>query len=114
MVQTPLKSATGMRWFHYVLPVALTALVIVGMVLLRAMALPNTAPATASTVVSSSYTAGVRDHHLVIYAEGQTDPALETDIDIRTLPIADQTALQNGIFLESDEALSQLLEDYSS
>ena len=36
-----------------------------------------------------------------------------TAIDVRTLPGADREALERGIPLENEQALTQLLEDYS-
>ena len=52
------------------------------------------------------------DHLELICREGA--PRVISAIDPRTLPPHDQAALAEGIALESDAALEELLQDYSS
>ena len=49
--------------------------------------------------------------HLTISQDGEV--IVTTAIDVRTLPGADREALERGIPLENEQALTQLLEDYS-
>lgn len=69
---------------------------------------------SAQNAISAPYSAGIQDGQLAIYIAGQDTPALITNIAAASLPKSDQEALQNRILLPSDEALAQLLEDYSS
>lgn len=55
--------------------------------------------------------AGTDGVHLTISQGGEV--IVTTAIDVRTLPGADREALRRGIPLESEQALTQLLEDYS-
>lgn len=58
------------------------------------------------------YYATVQNNVLIIQQNGQT--VLRTGIDVRSLPAADQAALQHGISLADETALARLLEDYGS
>ena len=62
---------------------------------------PEAVPAAANALV-----AGTDGVHLTISQDGEA-------IDVRTLPGADREALERGIPLENEQALTQLLEDYS-
>lgn len=73
--------------------------------------LPAVAPANAETV-QAQYTARAVGNQVVIYRTGRSEPAMMTEIDIRTLPDADQEALAEGIALADATALAHLLEDY--
>lgn len=114
MVQYPARERVESRLFRYLLLIALTVLVIAGMALFRAQSLPAAASSARASVSESGYTAGVLDNHIVIYTNGEAEPSLITEIDIRSLPLADQKALRKGIPLSNDEALAHLLEDYGS
>ncbi len=111
----PIASYSGFaaaRRTRRMLAVAITIFLIACMVLARAT-LPARVPAS-SSAPAAAYVAGVLDNRLAIYIAGQDKPALLTDIDVRTLPRADQSALYAGVPVASDEALAHLLEDYSS
>lgn len=74
---------------------------------------PSTAAAANAAVQRPQYCASVSENRVIIRLMGQSDPILVTDIDVRTLPPADQTALSEGILLDGMEAVQQLIEDYS-
>lgn len=95
------------------LPIALTVFIIAVMTLAAGASHAAASPASAPPQ-SGTYVAGVLDNHLAVYVAGENTPALVTEIDVRTLPIADQTALSGGIALADDMALARLLEDYGS
>ncbi|MGE4548596.1 MAG: BofC C-terminal domain-containing protein [Intestinibacillus sp.] len=114
MIQYPARERPESRLFRYLLLIALTVLVIAGMALFRTQSLPAAASPAGASVTATGYTAGVLDNHIVIYTNGQAEPSLVTEIDIRSLPLADQEALRRGISLPDDEALARLLEDYGS
>ena len=63
---------------------------------------PEAVPAATNALVAG--TDGVHQDGEVI---------VTTAIDVRTLPGADREALERGIPLENEQALTQLLEDYS-
>lgn len=67
---------------------------------------PEAVPAAANALV-----AGTDGVHLTISQGGEV--IVTTAIDVRTLPGADREALERGIPLENEQALTQLLEDYS-
>ena len=67
---------------------------------------PEAVPAAANALV-----AGTDGVHLTISQDGEV--IVTTAIDVRTLPGADREALERGIPLENEQALTQLLEDYS-
>ena len=50
---------------------------------------------------------------LAIYRAGARYPMEVTDIEVDSLPLADQEALAEGIDLADEEAIAHLLEDYS-
>ena len=77
---------------------------------LRAWFVPQAVPASAVAV--QPYIAQIEDGLLVISREGEI--VLRTEIDVRTLPSADQEALGHGIILSDAQALARLLEDYGS
>lgn len=116
---TPIASYSGfaaVRRTRRIIAVAVTIFLIACMVFARA-ALPArllSSVSASSTAPATGYVAGVLDNRLAIYIAGQDKPALITDIDIRTLPNADQAALRAGLPIASDEALAHLLEDYGS
>lgn len=51
---------------------------------------------------------------IALWTDTASDPVCVYPYSVASLPQADQTRLNEGIYLESDEALSQLLEDYLS
>ena len=81
----------------------------------------HAAPKTQTTAASVSdessiitYYATVIGNYVVIYKDGDTEPMLTTDIDIRTLPEVDQKLLKQGIILSDEMAINNFLEDYGS
>lgn len=73
------------------------------------------AAASGSTDVSRPrYYAALEGTQVAIYLPGQDAAVLVTEIDMRTLPDADQQALSEGIPLDGMDAVNQLLEDYGS
>lgn len=78
-----------------------------------------TAPKAQTTSVSitqttTKYYATVIGNYVVIYKDGDTEPMITTDIDVRTLPEADKELLNQGIILSDEMAINQFLEDYGS
>lgn len=69
-------------------------------------------PAIQTAGADLPYVAHSEDGRLLISRGGET--LLRTEIDTRTLPAADQTALAQGITLSDAAALARLLEDYGS
>ncbi len=66
------------------------------------------------SVSTPTYYASVVGNYVVIYQDGETEPMITTDIDVRTLPDADQKLLNQGIILSDKTAISRFLEDYGS
>lgn len=62
---------------------------------------------------SAKYAARTLDGRLAIYRAGARYPMEVTDIEVDSLPLADQEALAEGIDLADEEAIAHLLEDYS-
>lgn len=61
-----------------------------------------------------TYYATVVGNYVVIYKDGDTEPMITTDIDVRTLPEFDKKLLNQGIILSDETAINNFLEDYSS
>lgn len=81
----------------------------------------HAAPKTQTTAAPASdessiitYYATVIGNYVVIYKDGDTEPMMTTDIDVRTLPEADKKLLNQGIILSDETAISNFLEDYGS
>ena len=65
-----------------------------------------------SEASAAQYLARTSGSRVVIYRTGRSEPVMVTEIDVRTLPDADQEALAHGIELADATALAHLLEDY--
>lgn len=79
--------------------------------------LPTSAVPRTEAVSASEGKYIVRDYggRLAVYRVNQPDrPVYLLDIYTGALPEADRSALQDGILLQTEEELSQLLEDYGS
>ncbi len=71
-------------------------------------------PVSIAVEAASPFYAKTQDNRMVIFQEGHAAPILVTEIDVRTLPVADQQALAEGIGLADQIAVERLLEDYGS
>lgn len=49
-----------------------------------------------------------------IYRTGEDKPYRVIDVYVSTLPAADQIELRDGIYIQSDEHLQRIIEDYES
>ena len=74
----------------------------------------TTAAPVSEQPTTPTYYATVIGNYVVIYKDGDTEPMLTTDIDIRTLPEVDQKLLKQGIILSDEMAINNFLEDYGS
>ncbi len=77
----------------------------------------DTAPDVSEPTVPSGakYTVTVYQGKLAVYLSEHMDtPQYVTDVEVATLPAADREALASGIPIDSELALTSLLEDYSS
>lgn len=54
------------------------------------------------------------DGFIAIFVPDQIIPCMLTDINVKTLPLADQQMLKSGIIIDGDYGLANFLEDYSS
>lgn len=69
---------------------------------------------------SSGYSAPYRyvlkeyEEKIGVYRQGEETPFRTIDVYVSTLPSVDQTELQNGIYIQSEEKLRSLIEDYES
>ncbi|MGO5028322.1 hypothetical protein [Candidatus Agathobaculum pullicola] len=70
------------------------------------------APAVPASTTDLPYIAQAEQDRLVVSRGGEI--IIRTDIDVRSLPIADRQALENGILLSDAQSLARLLEDYGS
>lgn len=71
------------------------------------------APLSEQSIIPTYY-ATVIGNYVVIYKDGDTEPMITTDIDIRTLPEVDKKLLKQGIILSDETAINNFLEDYGS
>lgn len=69
-------------------------------------------PAANSETPIPLYTVRAVGNQVLIYQTGFEQPVIVTEIDLRSLPDADQAALRKGIVLGDAIALAHLLEDY--
>lgn len=63
-----------------------------------------------------SYSYIIKEYNgkLAVFETGSDVPFRITELDISTLPISDQTILNNGIEVSDSKELSRILEDYCS
>lgn len=52
--------------------------------------------------------------YIALYGKGETEPRQIFPVAVSTLPLADQTALEQGIIVRNQRDLNSLLEDYLS
>lgn len=57
---------------------------------------------------------GISDGYIALWRDGQAQPLRVFPYRAENLPPADQQALKDGIHLDDESALTQLLEDYLS
>lgn len=74
----------------------------------------TTAAPVSNESIIPTYYATVIGNYVVIYKDGDTEPMMTTDIDVRTLPEVDKQLLKQGIILSDETAISNFLEDYGS
>lgn len=67
-----------------------------------------------SVLIACGFILGIQDGCLALWRDGTSDPVQVFPYRAENLPIADQKALQEGIHLDDDSQLAQLLEDYLS
>ena len=60
------------------------------------------------------YTIGVWEGQLAVFQSGEPEPDSVYDVFVATLPAEEQTRLEQGIPVYSEEQLTSLLEDYTS
>lgn len=65
-------------------------------------------------IISEKYYACLVGNYVVIYKDGQTEPYMTTDIDVRSLPETDKKMLIQGIILSDETAINHFLEDYGT
>lgn len=65
-------------------------------------------------VLALAFLLGIRDGYIALWREGSPEPCRVFPYRAESLPKGDQKALRQGIRIESEELLSQLLEDYLS
>lgn len=99
-----------------ILCLTLSAVVFALAALLQTRPAPQAAAQPSVPAASSSpiplYTVRAVGNRVVIYQTGLEQPVIVTEIDLRSLPDADQAALRKGITLADATALAHLLEDY--
>lgn len=79
----------------------------------RSYFLPPSSEETVAVSANTSYFAYSDENGNLVIAKG-SEGILQTGINTRTLPEADQSALAEGIILNDASALAKLLEDYGS
>ncbi len=60
------------------------------------------------------YIARILDGNVAIYVPGSDAPYIVTDINVKTLPSADQESLLEGIIIDENYTLAKFLEDFGS
>jgi len=80
--------------------------------LLLAIRVACARPAVTTDAPAEPYIASSEQGMLVVSRGGES--VIHTEIDVRSLPVADREKLEAGITLPNAEALAHLLEDFSS
>ena len=57
---------------------------------------------------------GISDGYVALWKTGNPNPVEIFPYQAKFLPVADQQALEKGIFIDSTDELNRLLEDYLS
>lgn len=96
---------------------AVTGVVLIVFLLAMNALVPASRDASAASVQPSaaprhSYYICAVDDRVAVYRDGELYRS--TDTLLSSLPKADQTRLKKGIYLDSDEELRRLLQDYCS
>lgn len=106
------QSVTLKRRFLLVLPLAVILAGFSAYGLMHTEA-PAPLPVSAPAEPRAKYAARIVDGRVAIYRADARYPIEVTDIEVTSLPRADQDALAEGIELADEEAIAHLLEDYS-
>ncbi len=91
---------------------ALSAVFAIGTYNSKTDEIPEPVPVSAEKAVDEPFVASAKNGRVVIFRGNEL--IMRTDIDVRTLPQADQLKLENGVTLDDEESLARLLEDYAS
>lgn len=68
----------------------------------------------ANLVLIFGFLLGIRDGYIALWQDGGPEPVRVFPYRAELLPAADQKALAEGIHLDDEKQLAQLLEDYLS
>ncbi len=67
-----------------------------------------------SAAETPGYIVGSAEGKVAVFPPDGGDPVKMTEIELKSLPRADRSALENGIFVENDDELARILEDLGS
>lgn len=67
-----------------------------------------------SIFLTLAFLLGAKDGYIALWRAGEKDPLTVFPYRVASLPRADQNALNEGIYLASEEELRALIEDYLS
>ena len=65
-------------------------------------------------LLSFAFLLGIRDGRIALWRSGETEPVRIFPYRAEMLPPEDQKALEKGIVISDENALSRILEDYLS
>ncbi len=105
------------KWKRWALPIGCACLVLIGTVawvsaLLPTPTEPSPSPMAKAPIVQRRL--GVWDGRVALFEGENAEPIEVYEVVVATLPPEEQQRLQNGIPVESDDRLSELLENYTS
>ncbi len=69
---------------------------------------------TILSLVLLGFLVGIRDGYIALWKDGQPEPVRVFPYQARMLPEADRKQLEQGIYIEDEQKLVELLEDYLS
>ena len=69
---------------------------------------------SAQTHINGGYYLMEYNGMIGVFAAGSGEPLSVLDVDVRTLPDADRSALADGVFAADEEELNRRIEDFSS
>lgn len=106
-----------MTLFHRRIILSATVFLAVAMGILAIWTLaarPGDTAEAANTMPSCKYIVGDYCGYVAVFVPGQTYPSYITETRISTLPAADRQMLAQGIYVQTEEELTAILEDYET
>ncbi len=89
------------------------AILIAGILISLSITASQSQARAAGEPVSYQYVLKTLENKIAVYEKGSDTPLRILDVPVDTLPYLEQSALENGVQIENDEALRKAVEDFT-